>query len=492
MKQHRSGIIRSLIFISLLIVSLLGINRVTRPKYDYSNSSWPTTSTYEQFYDMSRDSIDVLFLGSSVMVNAVSPQQIYRTYGIRCYNLGSENQSPVISYYWLKEALRYQSPKAVVMDCRFLFSLHKENPLNMIEGLVRKSIDPMKWSSVKMAAVHDICSIDEGQDELSYYLTNLRYHERWKVLTIDDYDTSMQSAPLKGFAPIYENGPETYETFVPSDTAAMTEFDEHMGVYLDKITDLCKEEGIRLILIDLPGNQMNDSINNLLTSYASDHGIEYLNYCEESLYRSIGAVLPEENVTAHANLPGALKFSDAIGKYLRETAGIQAVPDEQYTSCDTYHEHSIRNDLLKKTDDFETYLSLLNDPAYTVFISVSEDAGADQSENIRQLWSELGLSVSLQGMYEAGYTAVISDEGIYEEAGQSFLSHTAQFMNRHHTYTIESAGRSVGSWSSVRIDSTEYSRGTPGINIVVFDEMFSKVIDSVTYETYTETFARAE
>ena len=272
----------------------------------------------------------------------------------------------------------------------------------------------------------------------------------------------------------------------------MTEFDEHMGVYLDQITDLCREEGIRLILIDLPGNQMNDAINNLLTSYASDYGIEYLNYCEESLYRSIGASLPEENVTAHANLPGALKFSDAIGKYLRETAGIQAVPDEQYASCDAYHEHSIRNDRLKKTDDLETYLSLLNDPAYTVFISVSEDAGADQSENIRQLWSGLGLRTSLEGMYEAGYTAVISDEGVYEEAGQSFLSHTAQFMNRHHTYTIESAGRSVGSWSSVRIDSTEYSRGTPGINIVVFDEMFSKVIDSVTYETYTGTFARAE
>ena len=489
MRKYLKNIIRSVIFLSLLLLSLAGINRVTKPKYDYSNSDWPTTSTYEQFYKMEKNSIDVLFLGSSVMVNAVSPMEIYEKYGIRSYNLGSENQSPVVSYFWLKEALRYQSPSVVVMDCRFLFSIHKENPMNMIEGLVRKSIDPMKWSSVKMEAVHDICKIDEGQDELSYYLTNLRYHERWKVLTRDDYDASMQSAPLLGYAPIYGNGPTSFEAYWPSNSAEVAEFDKQMELYLIRITELCRENNIELILIDLPGNNMNDAVNNALCRYADQNGIEYFNYCEASLYAAIGAELPAESVMAHANLPGALKFSNAIGKVLKDMYHIPSVQDEQYEKNLIYHHHIQNTDELKKTDDFKAYLSLLKDPLYTVFFSVNDDAGELDSE-ILERWKDLGLQTDLNGMYEYGYYAVVSQGRITEQSGTGYLSKTEQFNENRSIYTIESAGRSTGAWSSVRIDGTEYSLNMAGINIVVYDTVFSKVIDSVNYEVFSKNFVR--
>ena len=490
MKKHMKGIIRSIIFLSILLASLLGMNRIIRPKFDYSNSDWPTTSTYEQFYRMEKNSIDVLFLGSSVMVNAVSPMEIYEKYGIRSYNLGSENQSPIISYYWLKEALRYQSPSAVVMDCRFLFPIHKENPLNMIEGLVRKSIDPMKWSEVKMEAVHDICTIDEGQDELSYYLTNLRYHERWKVLTRDDYDASMQEAPLMGFSPLYENGPDSYEAYWPSNSAETAKFDEHMSVYLDRITQLCREHDIELILIDLPGNNMNDAVNNALSKYADQNGIEYFNYCEASLYATIGAQLPEENVTAHANLPGALKFSDAIGNVLQSIYHLPSVSDEQYENSLLYHRHIQNTDRIKKESDFAEYLRLINDPLYSVFVSVSEDASGEMSGEVLEAWMDLGLTVNLTGMYERSYMAVISADEHYEEMGTSFLSHNGQFHHKRSSYKIESAGRSIGSWSSIRINGTEYSMAQQGINIVIYDNMSGRVIDTVSYETHSGEMKR--
>ncbi len=492
MKKRMDHIIRSVIFLILTGLTLGTLDRILVPKFDYSNSDWPTTSTYEQFYRMNRDSVDVLFLGSSVMVNAASPQQIYRQYGIRSYNLASENQSPIISYWWLKEALRFQHPAAAVMDCRFLFPLHKENDLNMIEGLVRKSIDPMRWSTVKMAAVHDICSIDIGQDELSYYLTNLRYHERWKVLTRDDFDASMRAAPLKGYAPIYGYGPEEYETYDPSGSGDISPFDEHMGVYLDQITRLCRENGISLILIDLPGNNMNDGVANALAAYAEQNGIRYLNYCETRLYGSLGASLPEENVTAHANVAGSVRFSDAVGRFLQEECGVPAVTDGQYEKDMASWDHILNNDILLKTDDAAEYLELLGDEDYTVFFSVYEDAGEPMAAEVLAGWKALGLSVDLSGMYERSYSAVISGRVLYEESGTGFLSNTLMFNDKRASAVVESAGRNSGSWSSVRIDGKEYSPAMPGINIVVYDNVTGKVLDRVNYDPLKRVMTRPE
>ena len=73
MKKCIISILRAVIFLSLLVVSLYYINKMLLPKYISSNSNWPTTTTYNQFYEMEEDTVDVFFFGSSLMVNAFSP-----------------------------------------------------------------------------------------------------------------------------------------------------------------------------------------------------------------------------------------------------------------------------------------------------------------------------------------------------------------------------------------------------------------------------------
>ena len=62
-------------------------------------------------------------------------------YGITSYNLGCERQNLITSYYWLKEALRCQSPKAVVLDSYFLFQYEEKDSQNLSEPYVRKALD---------------------------------------------------------------------------------------------------------------------------------------------------------------------------------------------------------------------------------------------------------------------------------------------------------------------------------------------------------------
>ena len=198
-----------------------------------------------------------------------------------------------------------------------MWDLHPENPINTTEGLTRKCLDPMHYSDVKKEAVHNLCELDETQSELSYYLTNIRFHSRWSELAEYDIDSEMvDTSELKGFAPTTDNGPEAYTTYEQNDAEITMEFPKVMQEYLDKTVDLCKENGITLILVSLPGNEMNDAANNTYTAYAHEKGIDYYNLCNTSYYNQIGAVLPEESVISHENIWGAIKKSKFIGGLL--------------------------------------------------------------------------------------------------------------------------------------------------------------------------------
>lgn len=276
MKRNLFAVLKGLIFTVLLCLVISLINWINMPKYWIGNSSWPTTASYKQFYKMKRNTIDVLFFGSSVCVNNFNPQEIYNDYGIRSYNLGSEQQSVFLSYYWLKEALRSQKPKAVVLETRFLFTLHPEDSINTVEGLTRKCIDPMNpLSPVKYAVAYDYCQRDTSESLLSFYLTNIRFHTRWKGLAEEDFKPEYTSnANLKGFSPLLYLPSGKFTPFIVQDKTTLGEMNPLMLEYLDKMRDLCKENGIQLILASVPTTFMNDGMNNVLNKYADDNGLK--------------------------------------------------------------------------------------------------------------------------------------------------------------------------------------------------------------------------
>lgn len=395
MRTRLKGLVKNFLFLGILVSMLWEINQVLMPKYIYKNSIWPTTSSYNQFYQIEENTIDVLFLGSSVCVNAFSPQEIYNSYGIRSYNLGSEQQSIFLSYFWLKEALRFQSPRVVVLDTRFLFDINPENKINTSEGLIRKSLDPMKWSSVKVEAVNELCEADKTQSRLSYYLTNIRFHSRWSSLGETDFDQSQsQNAELKGYSAIADYGPQSFGTFTPNDPDRLEGFEPTinplMVEYLDRTVAFCQKNDIRLVLISLPGNDMNDGIHNYLTRYGNSHETDYYNFCEEKKYGAIGAVLPEESVIGHENLWGSIKMSRYMGKMLSEVYGVAAVEDQQWERTKDFYEQLKKNCELCHISDFAQYLKAVRNPQYSVFISVRDDAVAGLTEGARQALGNWG------------------------------------------------------------------------------------------------------
>ncbi len=474
-------------FILGLAVILAALTRLLTPKFLLSDT-WDTTATYVNFYQVERDTVDVIFLGSSRTAAAFCPQELYDGYGISSYNLGCEQQNLLVSYYWLREALRYQTPQAVVLDVKELFLYDETESLNTSEACTRKAMDYMRWSSNKAEAVSAICRADSEQSELSYYFPLLRYHSRWKSLGENDFSGEEMAAysQLRGFAPLLDVNEGGYGAFSPDPGAVSEAAIPLMREYLDRIADLCGERGIRLILVSVPYESASAGRYKTVSAYAAARGIPYFDFSTEELSGQIGYdFLADSNDVGHANLSGALKLTDFVGAVLRDDYGVVSARDARWEGSEEAFRSVCGLFELRRTTDIYRYLELLADERYSVFISARDDASYSLDEEIVSRMQALGLACSVFGQFRAAYLAVTAPEGIREEVGFHLLELTGTLRDGLLRYDMVSAGLRGGNVSSIVIDGEEYSMDGRGLNIVVYDNIYRKVMDSVCFDTFS-------
>lgn len=498
-------LIEWIVFTVIAVAVISRLNALFLPKDTYNSNPWPTTNTYNGFYKMKRDTVDVIFVGSSVAVNAWCPQEIYNDYGIRSYNLGSEQQSIFLSYYWIKEALRFQHPKAIVLDLRFLVTMHPDNPLNTDEGLIRKCIDPMKMSHVKREAIADIgrqyrtfagkgiCDDPPAISEMSFYLTNIRFHTRWASgLSDNDFDRrSYSTAELKGWNTMIYYNDAKITPYVYRETDDYYKVDKLQSEYLHKIGDLCRENGIQLILVNLPGNGilglgMTDGVENTCRAIASEIGADYYNFGEKTWYDCLDIERPRDYPFGHSNYWGSVKLSRFTGRLLSEIYGIQPVKDEQYEQTRDYYAMIDKDANLQYIEDFDSYLDAIHDPNYTLFFSIEDEGTGSLTEKEVNKLRTLGIHTNLKGKYRYSWYAVVDPiTGVSEDISEDKkIELNGTFGKLRKAFYIASAGFTTNApMSSIVVDGQEYSHNTRGINIVVYDNVGRSVIDSVTFDT---------
>lgn len=491
MKKKISFAARAVCFLLIFAVCFCVYCRWMTPKF-FTDIAWPTTTTYAGFYDLKKDSADVLFLGSSHGVTAFLPQELYDQYGITSYNLSCEQQGMVTSYYWLREALRYQSPKAVVLECYFCFPYMVDEPLNTEESYTRKAFDFMKWSPVKAESVRTICEIDDKQDVWSYYFPNVRYHTRWENLDRNDYtyrDMASHSE-LKGFAPLYFYLGEAGEGFVPHDMSTsdeMAQMQPLMLEYLDKINALCREKDIALILTITPAVSANLEMCNAIQNYADNNGCNFISFNSQEVYRQMDYQIATDNCDdGHPNIWGAVKVTDYMGEVLRGQFGIESRTESQWE--DTKKDYAFIMDCcnLDHVGEIESYLPLLQHDQYTVIIASKNEFSGSLKESTVEILRQLGLSADLIGQDGCNYLAVISGgEVLTEQLSFERAEYRGALRNGYVPLYVLSAKDEWGDGlTSIRIGEEEYSKNESGLNIVVYNNQTQKIVDSVWFNTF--------
>lgn len=489
MRGHIKYALRGVCLILLVLLLLRLTDRVLIPKY-YYNNKWSTTATYHGFYEMEDDTVDVLFLGSSHAACAFNPQVLYNEYGITSYNLGCEQQNLLLSYYWLKEALRSQTPRAVVLDTYILFEYKPDEALNTEEACTRKAVDVMKWGGVKTETIQAICQNDSKQTELSYYFPNLRFHSRWSELGEDDF-TFMELegyTELKGYNALlgcYSWQRQSYEPIQETETLEGEPAVPLMLEYLQKIVDLCAENEIELILVKTPTTKQTWEKHNTVEFYARESGVRFYDFNTQDLYDASSFDFASDMADdQHANVSGAVKLTEYMGEILDTECGIARHVDAQWADTDWFYQNISKDFKLHQEQALCAYLSMLNDERYSVFIAADDETANGLIPEAREKLAELGLVNGSMLEFGNSYLAAITEDGIVEERGNQELSNSGAIRDGRVTYEIMSKGYNSGSDCSIKINGTEYAKRKRGINIVVYDNLTRKVIDSVCFDTW--------
>ena len=486
MKRYAKIILKCIIFVLLLLFALGKINTVLLIK-GREGTYYNSYSQAEAFYSLEKNSTDVLLIGSSHSFHNLSPQELYDNYEIRSFNLGSPGQSMIDSYFWLKEALRYQHPKAVVLETYYVFGDY----LN--EQAHRKAINFMRWSPIKIEAINSICNVNPNISKLSFYLPNIRFHDRWKELTMDDFNEKelAQHVETKGYLPITWSGYcEEYEPYEESASDNLADIPEVNQEYLQKFKDLCSANNISLLLVTVPSMAWPVDRHNALKAFADENNILYFDYNLVENYNRLdnyNYAIDGSDINGHANIDGAIKQTDLLGHILSEKMGIIGQEDLQWESTREYNKWIQKCYYLRNIVDINEYLDAINDPRFSVFITVKGDSNFVLAPETTERLKNLGCQSINSKTFQTEYIAII-DKGkvLYENSGEN-ISINGSIKNGTVLYEIKSAGHDTGNISSIIIcdvkGANEYSKDQQGLNIVVYDSYNMVVIDSVAFDT---------
>lgn len=299
-----------------LVLVLDAAQRVLTPKYVSEAQDGRLVAEY---YDSAQNH-DVVFVGDCEIYENISPVTLWQEYGISAYMRGSPQQLIWHSYYMMKDTLRYEKPKAFVYN---VYSMKYDTPQS--EPYNRLALDGMKWSAVKSEAIN--ASMMEDETYLSYVFPLLRYHSRWSELTADDFRYAYADTPqlsINGYLMrIDVDGidelAKDIEGFEPPIGQVCWE-------YLDKMRQLCEENGVEFILMKAPTNTEKyhwyNSWDKAVTEYAEKHGLKYYNFlnCIDEI--GLDYNTDTYDAGAHLNLAGAEKLAVYFGRILRDDVGI--------------------------------------------------------------------------------------------------------------------------------------------------------------------------
>ena len=304
----------------LLTAIPVALGPVVEPKYLTASKEGSLTEEY--YASVAETNHDVLFIGDCEVFESFIPAILWEEYGISSYIRGGAQQLTWHSYYMLEDALRYETPKAVVFN---VYALKYGTPQK--EEYNRMALDGMEWSSVKLDAIR--ASMTEDEDVLSYLLPFLRFHSRWSELTAEDLAYAYKDKPL-----VSDSGYLMQTGIVPADTQAefIPEplFDPRLPAtamdYLERMRSLCEERGIQLILIKAPTNfwryHWYDEWDEQVAAYAAEHDLTYYNLIDSAEEMGLDMSVDTYDAGAHLNVYGAEKLTRYFGDILRNDHGM--------------------------------------------------------------------------------------------------------------------------------------------------------------------------
>jgi hypothetical protein len=368
--KKKTIVFRFFLFFVFFILLFLVVSEVLKDKRIVQE--YDASAKVKGFYEEKEDTLDFVFVGSSQLYADIAPAVLFSEYGITSYDFCANEQPLWISYYYIKEALKHQKPKAIVLDVFTVYGAEYEE-----EGVNHINIDDLPWSMNKVQAIRNGVPKDL---QYSFFLTLTKYHDTWNTLDESKIESSFyhKRNVYRGYSPFTVR--HAYGETAPDEVVMQTEREpvpDRARLWLDQIVELTKEEGVDLILIKTPnGNADRQKLYNSVSDYAKEKDIPFVN---------MNTVFDGE---AHINVLQAEKVSKYIGGYLaahykitdkrKDAAFADWAEDSAY-----FYRKKAKCELIS-TDDLEAYTDFLSQQDYVTMVAVKSGDAASENTMISQ------------------------------------------------------------------------------------------------------------
>lgn len=269
------------------------------------------SATISQFLKMPKNSIDVLFLGSSHSYCSLNPQLFKEQLSLEAFNLGSGTQSFANSYYILKEALKSQNPQIVIQD---IYSSSYQVALSELNAGVKNFPE----FDLKETELYQSFSCSE---KMLYGISYLNL-EQTLYFMLSSQNPKSETKNIRGFEPsskkLSAKEVEIITAYQQKALELNKTFEQNLD-YLDKIIKLCAENNIKLIFITSPmiiREANSSSIQAFFKTFFKERERTYFDFSVNQLI----AFDPEKDFRdeSHVNDNGAAKISLFLTDFLRK------------------------------------------------------------------------------------------------------------------------------------------------------------------------------
>ena len=270
------------------------------------NGPWDMSNKIGGFYNEPRGEFSVMFFGSSHIYASLSPLELWHDNGVKSYVFATQLQPMWATYTYIKEALKYQSPQLIVVECNMMGGDQEYYD----DGVNFSFMDDLRFSMDKVALARE--SAPEGE-RAPLVWNFMKYHGRWSELEDPDYDVKRQDLhdPLKGHVLLPDYQAVKPEVLEPKEGES-GELLEKNVMWLERIIDLCQARGVELWLIKAPSNTALEETQRLrmeqVAALAAERGVVFDDF--NACYEEMGLTLDDLYDQRHLTGTGAVKFTD--------------------------------------------------------------------------------------------------------------------------------------------------------------------------------------
>ena len=317
-----------------------------------------------------RDSIDTVFIGNSDIYRAISPVDLFQQTGITSAIAGRPNKQLSEVPGDIRDILRYQNPKTIVLETDCMFS--GTNP-----GF-KKGISPLEAEAAKVgvagqtpskATAADVAGqapskatdtahqniftkckalLQEGDSAflaaLNYKFPLVKYHDNWKHLKLTTFLQPRGKYHFSNKGMAYANTVKAYpfgNEYMQLSGGKHAMLSEEKLDQFQKIYDLCDRNGIRLVLLTVPSaNTWNKGKSDTVKQLAKKYDLTYYDY-NRQLPAGFDWATDSKDGGNHLNYAGASAVTKDLAKKLTDdlTMNPTSLTKEQKQQWKKDYEH---------------------------------------------------------------------------------------------------------------------------------------------------------